>query len=217
MGMPDPTMVWNSDELSVAIGILSEIKWSKPYTLPRKGSKKSGVLFDRLIDLDNMVFLHNDTLKHYEKAYFSMQFLQIFEQWNDVYTHPMWKKQYYHRELVYININEVRVTEIMVGLTEYIMASDDPYDVALQSGVPNVKADCVASMINVLNLQSHTSQFLKEDLELLADSLSASVLRNKDWMDSASINQLNKSIDVVLDSTSSEYVREKYQEVKEML
>lgn len=217
MGMPDPTKVWNSDELSVAIDILSQLKWSQPYSLPRKDSHKSSVLFDRLISLDNMIFIGNDTLKHYEKAYFSMQFLQIFEKWNDVYTHPMWKKQYYHRELVDININEMRVAEIMVGLTKYIMASRDPYDVALKSGVPQVKADCVSSMINLLNLQSHTSQFMQEDLEMLTDSLSASILRNKDWMDSSSIHQLKKSIDVVLDSTSSDYVKSKYHSVQDQL
>ena len=120
------------------------------------------------------------------------------------------KKQYYHRELVDVNINEVRVTEIMVELTVKIMASNDPVDVMLQSGIPQVKLNYVSSLINAMNLQSHTSQFLEKDMELLTDSLSATIMRNSSWMDSVSVDRLKNSISVVMDSTSSEYVREKY-------
>ncbi len=211
MGIPDPKKVWGITEIGIAIDVFSGMKWDKPYNLPRKGSKRSGVLFDRMISLENMQFLHNDTVKLRDKALLSLQFLQVFEKWKDVYTHPMWKRQYYHRELVDININEIRVTETMVDLTKQVMASNDPADVMLQQGVPQVKMNYISSLINALNLQSYTSQFLEKDLELLADSLSATISRNKVWMDSISMDRLKKSMNVVLDSTSSEYVKEKYE------
>jgi len=211
MGIPDPKKVWDIAEVGIAIDVFSGMKWDKPYNLPRKGSKKSGVLFDRMISLENMQFLHNDTVNLRDKALLSLQFLQIFEKWKDVYTHPMWKRQYYNRELVDININEVRVTETMVELTKKVMASNDPSVAMLQQGVPQVKMNYISSLINALNLQSYTSQFLEKDLELLSDSLSATILRNKVWMDSISLDRLKKSMNVVLDSTSSEYVKSKYE------
>ena len=210
MGIPDPNKVWNIEEIGIAIDVFSGIKWDKPYVLPRKGSKKSGVLFDRMISLGNMTFLYNDTVRLHEKALLSLQFLQIFEKWKDVYTHPMWKRQYYHRELVDININEVRVTETMVDLTKKVMASNEPDVIMLKQGVPQVKMNYISSLINALNLQSYSSQFLEKDLQLLTDSLSATILRNKVWMDSVSLGRLKKSMNVVLDSTSSEYVRGRY-------
>jgi hypothetical protein len=217
MGVPDPNSVWNTEEIGMAIDVFSGTKWDKPYILPKKGSKKSGALFHRMISLENMTFLRNDTIELHEKALLSLQFLQIFEKWKDVYTHPMWKKQYYHRELVDININEVRVTETMVDLTKQVMASNDPAVVMLQQGIPQVKMNYISSVINALNLQSHTSQFLEKDMELLADSLSATVLRNKVWMDSTSMARLKESVELVLDSTSSEYVRGKYKIITEEL
>ena len=197
--------------------MFSGIKWDKPYNLPRKGSKRSGMLFDRMVSLENMQFMQNDTLKHHDKAYALLRFLEIFEGWKDVYTHPMWKRQYYQRELVEINVNTVRVTEVMVALTKKIEVSDDPVDIRLQSGIPQVKRNYVSSVVNAMNLQSYTSQFFEKDLELMADSLSASLLRNKSRLDSMSLVQLKTSIDVVLDSTRSEYVTKKYNMLKNLL
>lgn len=217
MGIPDPNKVWNSEEIGIAIDVFSGIKWQKPYILPRKGSEKSGVLFERMISPENMLFLQNDTLKLHDKAYMLLEFLQIFEKWKDVYTHPMWKKQYYHRELVDININDVRVTEIMVDVAMKIMKSDDPVDIMLQSGVPNIKLNYISSLVNAFNLQSNSSQFLVKDMELMTDSLSASIDRNRAWMDSIAVDRLKNSINVVLDSTSSEYIRNKYLMVTDLL
>ena len=210
MGMPDPNRIWDSEDIGKAIDVCYSIKWDQPYSLPKKESRKTGILFDRMISLENMSFLHDDALHLSDKAYASLHFLEIFEQWKDVYTHPMWKKQYYHRELVDININEVRVTEIMVELTKKVLVSNDPKIILLQSGVPQVRMNYVSSLLNAMNLQSFTSQFLQKDLELMSDSLSASVLRNKAWMNSAQVDQIKNSIQVVLDSTSSAHITEKY-------
>jgi len=217
MGMPDPNRVWDTEELTTAINVLSGIKWSKPYILPRKNSEKSGELFKRMISLDNMFFGKGDSLQLHEKAILSSEFLQIFGRWQDVYTHPMLKKQYYHTELVDISINEVRITEMMVELQKEIMASDDPLDVMLQPGAPGIRSNYISSLKNALNIQSYASHFLDEDLALLTDSLSASMVRNRSWMDSLSVEELKSYINIVLDSTSSQYVQARYGILKEKL
>lgn len=217
MGVPDPNKVWDFDAIRTAHNLLSGIKWDKPYCLPRKESKKSGILFDRIVTLENMTFLQNDTIKLHEKGYMSLEFLQLVENWKDVYTNPVWEKQYYQRELIDININEVRVTQIMVDLTAKIMVSDDPIDIMMQEGVPKIKLNYVSSLINALNAQSNTSEFLKKDIERMTDSISSSIMRNRAWMDSTSVTKIRKSIDNVLDSTSSDYVKGRYLEIAEIL
>ena len=217
MGIPDPNMVWDIDDIRTAHEILSGIKWDKPYSLPRKESKKSGVLFDRIVNLENMIFLQKDTLKLHEKGYMSLEFLQFVEKWKEVYTNPIWKNQYYQRELVDININEVRVTHIMVDLTKKIMVSDDPIDIMMHEGVPKIKLNYISSLINALHTQNNTSGFLKDDIERMADSLSSSIRRNRAWMDSTSVNKIRKSIDNAIDSTSSDYVKGRYLEIAEIL
>lgn len=217
MGIPDPGKVWNFDEIQTAYYSLSGIKWDKPYTLPRKDSKKSGVLFDRMITLENMTFLQNDTLKLHEKGYMSLDFLKLTENWNDLYTNPVWKNQYYQRELVDININEVRITEIMVDLTKKILVSEDPIDIMMQEGIPKVKENYVSSLINALNSQKETSEVLQKDIERMTDSLSSSITRNREWLDSASTNKIRNSIHTIVDNTSLDYVKEQYQTIFEIL
>lgn len=217
MGVPDPIRVWDFDDIRTAHYSLAGIKWNKPYTLPRKDSKKSGLLFDRMITLENMTFLKNDTIKFHEKGYLSLEFLQLIENWKELYTNPAWKNQYYQRELVDLNINEVRVTQIMVDLTKKIMVSEDPIDMMMREGVPQVKENYVSSLINALHTQKATSEVLQKDIERMSDSLSASIMRNTEWLDSASINKIRNSIHNIVDSTSLDYVKKRYQKVSEML
>lgn len=217
MDIPDPNIAWDMDDIQIAQNSLSGIKWDKPFSLPRKDSKKSGILFDRMVTLENMAFLQNDTLMLHEKGYMSLEFLQMLKKWEELYTNPVWERQYYQRELVDININQVRVTHIMVDLTKKIMVSDDPNDIVLQEGVPKIKLKYVASLINALHRQNNTSGFLKADIERMADSLSTSIRRNRDWMDSTAVNKIRKSIHNALDSTSSDYVKKRYLEVAEFL
>ena len=213
MGIADPSEVWDFDDIRTAHNSLSGIKWDKPYQLPRQDSEKSGVLFDRMVGLENMTFLQDDTLKLHEKAYYALEFLRMMERWRELYTNPIWKTQYYQRELVEININEVRVTQIMVEIADQIMESDDPVDRILQEGVPTVKESYVSSLKKALMAQNMTSAVLKEDIDRMADSLGVSVLRNRGLLDMSSMKDIKESLRAYADSTSSDYVRTHYTEL----
>ena len=217
MGIADPGVAWDFEEIRIAHSSLSSIKWDKPFELPRKDSEKSGLLFDRMISLENMTFLDVDTLKLHEKAYYSLEFLKTMESWKELYTNPLWKIQYYQRELVDININEVRVTQVMMNIAEQIMVSEDPVDKMMREGVPTVKQNYISSLINALHRQKETSEFLLEDIERMTDSLGASILRNREWLDAASARDIKEQLDAIKDSTSSDYVRERYLKISEIL
>ncbi|MCK5277963.1 MAG: hypothetical protein KAK04_05480, partial [Cyclobacteriaceae bacterium] len=90
-------------------------------------------------------------------------------------------------------------------------------DVKMQSGYRSIQMIYMAGLEDVLENQKYSSQYLNEDLEILTDSLTNSVMRNKDWMDSAAANDLKQALLVVMDSTSSDYIRKKYIELTELL
>ena len=217
MGVPNPNNAWDSDQIREANSVLGGMKWKKPYQLPRKDSEKSGLLFDRIVTLDNMTFLSIDTLKLHEKAYYALDFLTLMENWKETYTNPIWKNQYYQRELADININQVRITQIMVDIAEKIMVSEDPADKIMRQGVPSVKQNYVSSVINALHAQKEISEFLKSDLQRMTDSLSNSIERNSDWLDASSRNEIKKTVEAITDSTSLEYVKSRYEEIINVL
>jgi hypothetical protein len=217
LGIPNPTRVWDPKDITNAGNALTELKWKNPYALPRKDSEKSGMLFRRMISLDNMTFLQDESNALNEKAYQILEFLSVFEGWIKLYNNPLWKKPYYHRELIEIYINGVNVTQKMLDIADKIQESNDPDDVMMQSGDAEIRINYVSSLLNVMKIQSNTSHFLEEDLEIMADSISISIERNKDWMDSIATNLLKQSMETVMDSTSSDYIKNKYRALSDLL
>ena len=55
------------------------------------------------------------------------------------------------------------------------------------------------------------------DLERMTESIGSSISKNKDWMDSSATNDLKQSLQVVMDSVSSDYIRKKYIDLTELL
>lgn len=217
LGVPDPGKKWEMADYTQAHNVLAKIKWERPLELPVKDSKKSGALFKHMLSLDYLSFLQDSTISRNEKAERISEFVTVYDYWIDVYINPTLKKNYYHRELIDINIFNIRLMEAMLNLAHEINKSDDPSDVVLQYGYTSVKMNYLTSLNNGLKTQSNTSQFLKKDLETMADSICASVLRNKEWMDSSVISELNQSFRLVMDSTSSDEIRHKYLSLEKAL
>ncbi|MBL0740659.1 hypothetical protein [Chryseolinea lacunae] len=216
MGVPDPAKVWDINDFSQAYGALAKLKWDRPYQLPVKGSKKSGVLFEHMLSLKNVSFLMDSTLSLNEKAERISAFVLVCDHWIDIYSNPV-IDNYYRSELIDIQIFNLRLTEKMVNLATQINNSDDPTAVVLKYGYKTIKMNYVSCLTTELKNQSHTSQFLKQDLERMADSVFASVERNREWMDSSARVDVKQSLRLVLDSTSSDHVRNKYTTLEKSL
>ena len=76
LGIPDPYKIWRSNDFALAHAVLENIKSTKPYNLPLKGSRKSGVVFDRMVSLENMDFLQDKSLHLVDKLRLSERFLR---------------------------------------------------------------------------------------------------------------------------------------------
>jgi hypothetical protein len=215
-GVPDPGREWSINDFRETHRILGSMKWERPYQLPVKDSKRSGALFERMLSLENMSFLHDSTLSFSEKAERISAFINVCDYWADVYSNPVIDR-YYQREQIDIQIFTLNVTESMLNLATEIYQSDDPTAAALKYGYKTIKKDYLYCLANELKTQSRTSQFRQEDLNRLADSVYRSVTRNKEWMDSSAIKDVKRSLRLVMDSTSSDYIRHQYTTLEKLL
>lgn len=213
LGIPDFSRPWKIGEFVNVIASLRDIKSTEPLSLPRKGSAKSGKLFDHLVSMDNLSFLNLDTLPLYEKAYRIQSFLQIQEEYIDVYTDLYRREQYYNPELIEFYIFGIRVTQEMLNLAYQINESDKPGDVGMQSGFEGIKYGHVFMLAGCLDKQKNTSLYGTEDLERLSDSIALSVRRNMNWFDSIASAKIKQQMLVVIDSSTSDYIRNQYRDI----
>jgi len=121
LGVPDCDKIWTQDNYIDAFMILNKLKLTKPSSLPRKNSKKSGKLFKRMISDENFAFLQTDTLSLSEKAYLIQYYSSIQNEMVRLYTIVLNKDQYYYQELIEIYIFGLNVTQKKLDL---IVAND---------------------------------------------------------------------------------------------
>jgi hypothetical protein len=215
--MPDPSKIWNQEDYWKAYGALLKVKNQKPYSLPRKGSNKSGEYFDRMTSMENFSFLNSDTLSLKEKAYRIQPFLVIQSELTDVYTNIYGEEQYYNRELIDLYLLGLTISDKMLELAKKINDSDDPEDRSMQSGYDAILFTFVSTIQFILEEQKNPSTYREEDLERLSDSISTAVLRNLKWLRPSDKQMIETRISHVVDSVSSPHVRKNYQTLLDML
>jgi hypothetical protein len=217
LGMPDYSSVWSFQDYSTAFAVLLKVKSEKPFALPIKDSQRSGVLFYRMISLENLSFLQDESLPLHEKANRIKGFLKIYDELIDIYTNIRMRKQYYNPELVEIWIFGLSVTQKMLDLANEINESEVHADRMMAPGKPSIQMIYLTGLMDVLRKQQQTSQYSEKDLELLTDSLSKSVRRNMDWFDEDASEKIKQGINAVIDSTSSLKIRTDYRDLIELL
>ena len=217
LGVPDPNRQWTITDYTQAHNVLAKLRWEKQYQLPVKDSKKSGLLFDRMVSLDYLSFLQDSTIPLNEKARMISEFGVVYDYWMDVYTTPTVQKNYYNREILEVQILNLRLTEAAFNLANKINESDDPADVALQYGYPNIKHAYLECLNNYLQPRINSTEFAENDMEEMVDSIHHSVMRNKHWLDSAAVGGLKKSLRSVKDSTTSTRILNKYKHLENQL
>ncbi len=207
LGMPDYNSVWNMEDYSNAFYALNTLKYQKPKALPTRDSEKSGVLFSRMISLDNLSFLQDETLPLYAKAGMIKWFVNSLMELKVAYTTFGMSTQYYVRELNDIDITRLRVAQRMLELGIEINESEDLSDVDMQSDYPAIQKMYLSLLSELFEKQQHTSLYPQQTLELLSDSLSSSVQRNMPWFDEEASAFIKQAMLTVIDSTSSRKIK----------
>ncbi len=83
----------------------------------------------------------------------------------------------------------------------------------MQSGFPGIQYGHVFMISTCLDKQKNTSLYKAEDLERLSDSIALSVRRNMSWYDSIAVEQIKHNMLVAIDSSSSDKIRNEYQDI----
>ena len=96
-GIPHYDSVWNMEDYSTAFFVLNTIKYENPEALPVRRSEKSGLLFSRMISIDNLSFLQDETLPLWAKADMIKWFVNTLMELKVVYTAIGTEKQYLHQ------------------------------------------------------------------------------------------------------------------------
>lgn len=217
LGMPDYDTVWNIEDYETAFFVLKTLKYGKPLDLPAKDSEKSGLLFSRMVNIENLSFLEDDSLPLYEKAQLIKWYFDIYPGLMDVYTSMVMEQQYYIRELVEIDIFAVKMAQEMLDLGNKINASDHPEDVDMQSDYPSIQQMYLNLLGGLLAKQQHASQYPEQTLEFFSENLSSSLIRNMHWFDEDASEGIKQALLAVVDATSSRKIKNDYSELIESI
>ena len=217
LGMPDHNRVWGLEDYSTAFYVLNTLKFERPYTLPNRESERSGMLFSRMINIENLAFLQDDTLPLWAKADMIKWFVNTLMELKVVYTIVGKERQYYARELMDIDIFRVSVSHKMLELGQLINESHDPSDVAMKADYPHIQNMYVGILSELLTEQQKISQYPTETLELLSDSISASVRMNMGWFDKKASDMVSQGMRNVIEITPSRKIRSEYGALLELL
>ena len=217
LGMPDYNSVWSMQDYSNAFYVLNTLKYENAKALPSRESERAKVLFSRMISIDNLSFLQDETLPLYAKAELIKWFVNTLMELKVAYTTIGSNTQYYIRELIDIDIFRVSVAQKMLELGNEINESEDPSDVDMQSDYPAIQLMYLNILTELFELQQYTSFYPEQTLELLSDSLSASVKRNMLWFDEDASALIEQAMLDVIESTSSRKIKSDYRELTEIL
>ena len=210
MGMPDHSKIWDYKDYNEACATLSNIKSLKSFSLPRKGSKKSGEIFDRMISTDNLSFLLDESVPLYEKAHQIQKYVDIQGCFVTAYTSLNNREQYYNHELIDLYLFGLTIAQDMLDLGHLINESIEEKDIEMQSRFHSIQNLYLTMVLFVLKNQQNSYFFEEKDLIRLSEFLYYSVLINREWMEDAAVKNIEQQVKMVIENTSSDDIKKKY-------
>lgn len=217
MGLPDPAKVWDFSDYSEACVVLSNIKSLKPYALPKKESRKSGAIFDRIINPDNLQFLLDDQLSLNEKAYRLQNYIHVQGCFVTAYTDFNVQEQYYNRELIDLYIFGLTIAQDMLDLGNLINESVEEKDIEIQYGYASIRDMYITMVLYVLKNEQKSHFFREDDLVRLSDFIYDAVSINRKWMQDTAAEDIKKELQKVIANTSSATIKKKYAQLMDIL
>jgi hypothetical protein len=213
LGIPDHNRIWTNDDYINSNITLGSIKSDYPLSLPRKNSKKSGAIFSRFINRENLSFTGDTALPLRSRAYLIQHFTRFQGELQQAYSDKTKEEQYYEEELIDIEIFGLFVHERMLSLAEIIMKSTDESLTGIQSGLKTVKYNYLQLIEMLLAEQVRTKAYSTKNLEKLSKEVSRSLIENHEWILPADRLTISAQIQSTIDKSSSKIVKADYQKI----
>jgi len=218
LGMPDPSKSWESEEYRSANMALSSLKIHYPDAFPRKNSKKSGELFNKFVDKNNLSFVNNKEIPLRARAFIIQNYPRFQYEMTSLYTNrdTSVRKQYYHEELIETCIFGLYIQGKMLDLAGMIMNSEKEEEKSIQSGLSKVVYNYLKTLKNIMDEQVKTDVYTKEDLERLSSEMLGSITHNIEWILPADRQTISAGMQKVIDQSSSDIVKDNYRKAIEI-
>jgi hypothetical protein len=217
LGMPDLTKLWSSQAYMRAFSVLSTVKLNNPMAYPQKNSKKSGAVFNRFINKENLSFLDDSNISLKDKAFEMQSFSSIQNALTQKYTDDFRQEQYYNVELIETYIFGLYVHERMLDLAQIILNSNDDYLANMKAGIKTVINGYVQMTFFVMAEQVKSNIYQVKDLDRLSTEVSRSLIKNIKLIEPEFRDKLASHLQTLIEKSPSDYIKKNYQEVLKVL
>lgn len=196
---------------------LGNVRTKNFQQLPRRDSRKSGAVFNRIISKENLSFLDDPSKSLRDKAYEIQTIGPFISEVSRMYTDNFRTEQYYSEELIDIYIFEMYVRKRMLDLAEQIINSKEPEVIAMQSGRPAIVRGYVNVITNLIRQQEKTKAFSVRQLKKLNKEVANSILENVKYLDTQSKQDISSEINRFNDKSKEGYLGKDFANVLKAL
>jgi len=207
IGMPDYRKAWDDQDYMKALSALSSLRVNKPYSFPRKNNIRSGRLFEKLVDIKNLDFVHDTTISLHDRAFRIQYYSSVQNNLSRMYTNELSQKQYYAGEIIDTYIFGLHINDKMLELAEKIMDPENTSVSGLRSGTAGVVMGYVNNIIFALDALLKDGTYRTGDLKRLSNEVTRTLSINKKWIDQPSRLNISSKIQTVIEGTKSRAIK----------
>jgi hypothetical protein len=216
-GMPDHKKLWSDEDYIKALTTLSNLRISNQLSFPKKHSRKSGAVFERLVDDKNLSFVNDKTLSLSDKAHKIQYFAGFQNDLRRMYTDELKSEQYYGKELIYIYVYGLFIYKKMFDVAGEIMKSNEESVVSMKSGLKAVQFGYVRLITIIIGEQGKSRIYQAKDLETLSMEASNSLIENLEWIEPSDRQIITSLIQSSIGIFPSEYIKDNYRKALQEL
>jgi len=203
LGMPTYNAIWSEKDFQKAQNAINSVIIKNFYSLPKKGSIRSGNLFRRIVSKDNLSFLEDTTISLQEKAYRIQSLGNMMGQMGTLYTDKIKIRQYYSQELVEIYVAHLYIRGKMLELADKINKSARQEEIMMQSGRKGIVSSYIMLISFLVSEQEKTEAFPAPDLRRLNREILNSLSLNMQYLDADSKQRIYDAIKNSLEKSKS--------------
>lgn len=217
LGMPNPEKIWQNSDYDKCLVILSDVKKENSKSLPQLNSKKSSILFRRLISPENLLFI-NDSSIDLQKRSIQLQFLTIdYGKFLLMYYQNDNAKLYYSTEVTELIIFGFKITEESFSLMNDVLKNVTVLNEEMKSGIQQLKDGYRKTIIGTLYELDRSTKYQVEDLEKLSITLRHHIMTHIKWIDPKVRLEIKEQIMKITQKEYSPIVNENLRDLLKML
>ena len=176
-GMPANDRRWTGKDYAQALSVLQTLAASDPSTLPRYGSATSGVVFARIVALDNLS-LFPEGLTKQQRLALVVSIMENLGQITTLYVSVTTQTGVFDSELVELMRYTLELTRSVIQLTEAFLASlpaNDPERDVRAKGLGQMREGMASIVDGCLITLTEKNVYRSSELVRLADTLEATL------------------------------------------